>query len=74
MIPDRYIRAAALAIVELCGDDAMAAFRCLRSRATFVWGEKMIKRRDNPVMQFVVGPLSPVTWTVVFLLAICFWS
>jgi len=23
MIPDRYIRAAALAIVELCGDDAM---------------------------------------------------
>jgi hypothetical protein len=34
----------------------------------------MIKRKDNPVMQFIVGPLSPVTWTVVLLLAICFWS
>lgn len=31
----------------------------------------MIKRKANPVMQFVVGPLSPVTWTVLLLLVIC---
>jgi hypothetical protein len=34
----------------------------------------MIKRKVNPLMQFIVGPLSPVTWTVLLLLAICFWS
>jgi hypothetical protein len=34
----------------------------------------MIKRTDNPVMRFVVGPLSPVTWTALLFIAICFWS
>jgi hypothetical protein len=34
----------------------------------------MIKRRDNPVMQFIVGAGSPVTWTVVLLIAVWFWS
>ena len=34
----------------------------------------MIKREHNPVMQFIVGAGSPVTWTVVILTAIWFWS
>ena len=34
----------------------------------------MIKRRNNPVMQFIVGAGSPVTWTVVLLIAVWFWS
>ena len=34
----------------------------------------MIKRQSNPLMQFIVGPVSPVTWTVVLLIAIWFWS
>ena len=34
----------------------------------------MIKRKDNPVMQFIVGAGSPVTWTVVLLIAVWIWS
>jgi len=34
----------------------------------------MIKRKDNPLMQFIVGAGSPVTWTVVLLIAVWFWS
>jgi hypothetical protein len=34
----------------------------------------MIKRESNPLMQFIVGPVSPVTWTTVFLVAVWFWS
>ena len=34
----------------------------------------MIKRHSNPIMQFIVGPVSPVTWTVVLLIAVLFWS
>ena len=34
----------------------------------------MIKRKDNPVMQFIIGAGSPVTWTAVFLIAVWFWS
>jgi len=34
----------------------------------------MIKRKDNSVMQFIVGAGSPVTWTAVFLIAVWFWS
>jgi hypothetical protein len=35
----------------------------------------MIKRKDNPVMQFIIGVGSPVAWTTVFLLIIVwFWS
>ena len=34
----------------------------------------MIKRKANPVMQFIVGPLSPLTWMVLLLLVICVWN
>ena len=34
----------------------------------------MIKRKDNPVMQFIIGAGSPVTWTAVLLIAVWFWS
>jgi hypothetical protein len=34
----------------------------------------MIKRKHNPVMQFIVGAGSPVTWTVVLLIAVWIWS
>jgi hypothetical protein len=34
----------------------------------------MIKRKDNPVMQFIIGAGSPVTWTVVLLIAVWIWS
>jgi hypothetical protein len=34
----------------------------------------MIKRKNSSVMQFIVGPSSPVAWTAVLLLAIWFWS
>jgi hypothetical protein len=34
----------------------------------------MIKRESNPLMQFIVGPVSPVTWTTVFLVAVWLWS
>jgi len=34
----------------------------------------MIKRKDNPLMQFIVGAGSPVTWTVVLLIAVWLWS
>ena len=34
----------------------------------------MIKRHSNPIMQFIVGPVSPATWMVVLLIAIWFWS
>jgi hypothetical protein len=34
----------------------------------------MIERKHNSIMQFIVGAGSPVTWTVVLLLAIWFWS
>jgi len=35
---------------------------------------KMIKRESNPVMQFIIGAGSPITWTVVLLCAVWFWS
>jgi hypothetical protein len=34
----------------------------------------MIKRKDNQVMQFIIGAGSPVTWTAVLLIAVWFWS
>ena len=34
----------------------------------------MIKRQSNPLMQFIVGPVSPVTWTFVLLVAVWLWS
>jgi hypothetical protein len=35
----------------------------------------MIRRKDNPVMQFIVGVGSPVAWTTFFLVIIAwFWS
>lgn len=34
----------------------------------------MIKRKDNPLMRFIVGPSSPVTWTLVLLITVWFWS
>ena len=56
-----------------------AAVRCVCSasflRARVGWEvTDMIKRESNPLMQFIVGPVSPVTWTTVFLVAVWFWS
>ena len=44
------------------------------SAAALIEENDMIKREHNPVMQFIVGAGSPVTWTVVILTAIWFWS
>jgi hypothetical protein len=34
----------------------------------------MIKRKQNLVMQFIVGAGSPVTWTAFFIIALWLWS
>ncbi len=54
-----------------------AAGRFAAQRRLYFIGREvtdMIKREDNPVMQFIVGASSPVTWTAVLLIAVWFWS